>query len=166
MSSLIRIAILPAADVVLGDKQHVIAFDKVAVSRDLHGIGSGPAPASATMFPQNGWLVIVSEILKQSKGFLLAKEWHNGSWTAIAQTASSSSCSAMMNDSCDMLEKPLMGTVVDEEDSIAIHFCAQLAPTSRDDCPNPGRLHSIYQDLGHANRIFQDDAAKSNVDWS
>jgi hypothetical protein len=39
-----------------GVRQYRIALARLRELRDLNGIGAGPAPAAATMPPQNGWL--------------------------------------------------------------------------------------------------------------
>ena len=55
-SVLILAAIPRAAAEACGVRQYEIACAKFWAVRDLCGMGFGPAPATATMLPQNCWL--------------------------------------------------------------------------------------------------------------
>ena len=56
VSPLIFLEISRADETAWAVRQNEIASISLSAVSDLWGIGFGPAPAAATMFPQNGWL--------------------------------------------------------------------------------------------------------------
>lgn len=72
-----------------------------------------------------------------------------------------------MEDSRDLSEKPLMGTVAQEEDVLVI-YTAKVTPSFGDNGPNTSPANGLHEDLGHMFWVIDNNTAKADVDgcWS
>jgi hypothetical protein len=94
--------------------------------------------------------------------YLLAKERYDYCRLCVQQPDCSCSSSAMVNNSRDMLEKPIMRTIIDIKD-VGVFLAFKLAPPPRDNSPNLQGING-FENHGHeAIRIANHYAAEPDI---
>ena len=142
-----------------------MASANASTVKRLGGMGSGPTPAPAIMWLQNGWLdrdESASDNIGIEIHNSLSKERHDDRRNGVFDTAGSCASTAMVHDSCHAREEPLMRAIADIINVFG-GLASKVRPALRDDGPHSRGVDCLHDSVEHARRIVEDDTSKAKV---
>ena len=96
---------------------------------------------------------------------LISKERDDDCGSSVKKPASRGSSTSMMDHCGYLLEQPLMGTIFDVEDILAVGKLANPTPASGYDSANATCFNGVQQDFSEMAWIVNHNATEANIDW-